>query len=195
MIPPRLATRLHARPPPRARRPHPPRRSHHTHTRAPPPSAHPPLSPLLLLPLPLLLTLHNTHAHPLDCSPTFQGVPVAATFLMHQALPRFDRQFPGLELSPVFDMARPEEYSYTERGGVFAVLGVVDEAVVVLPVFEKLPQVEEARLGAAGIRKMPVGRCELVGRCRLGCAKVELVGMRVLKGNGECVWEWRKKGS
>ncbi|KAI8909393.1 hypothetical protein DFJ77DRAFT_433484 [Powellomyces hirtus] len=145
----------------------------------------------LSLPIPLLLWFHQLQT-PIECSPTFQGVPVAATFLMHQALPRFDKKFPGLELSAVFDMARPEEYVYKEEGLFASVMP--STAIVEVPIFEKLSQVEEAKLGGAGIRKKPVGKVQLKGACSLGCAKVELTEMRVLKNNGDVVWEWKKKG-
>ncbi|KAJ3006127.1 hypothetical protein HKX48_000293 [Thoreauomyces humboldtii] len=137
----------------------------------------------------LLLLLSPTTTRPLDCSPTFQGVPVAATFLMHQALPRFDRKFPGLEISAVFDMARPLEFVYEESGGFV----MASEATVEVPVFERLDEVEEAKLGGAGIRKKAVGRVRIKGTCSLGCAKVEMTEMAVFKVNGDLVWEWKKK--
>ncbi|KAJ3157277.1 hypothetical protein HDU89_002689 [Geranomyces variabilis] len=147
---------------------------------------------ILAIPAPFLLWLATTTRRPVECSPTFQGVPVAATFLMHQALPRFHRKFPGLELSPVFDMARPEEFGYREEGLFASVMP--STAVVEVPIFEKLSEMEEAKLGGAGIRKSPVGKAVLKGKCSLGCAKVDLVEITVFKMNGDIVWEWKKKG-
>lgn len=34
----------------------------------------------------------------LEASPTFEGIPVAATLLIHQAQPHFLKAFPGLEV-------------------------------------------------------------------------------------------------
>ncbi|KAJ3055328.1 hypothetical protein HK097_010828 [Rhizophlyctis rosea] len=156
---------------------------------------HPPYSRLsrtltaITLPLSLIL-LHLTLKPPAECSPKFNGVPVAATFLMHQALSRFEAQFPGLEMSAVFDTSRPEEYSYHEEGLLASILPSV--AVAVVPVFEKLTEAEEAKLGGAGIRKKPVGKIEIRGSCSVGCAAVELKEMKVMKPNGDVVWEWKK---
>ncbi|TPX69351.1 hypothetical protein SpCBS45565_g02496 [Spizellomyces sp. 'palustris'] len=144
----------------------------------------------VVLPLPLLLISRDRS---LECSPTFNGVPVAATFLMHQALPRFEKKFPGLEISAVYDANRPEEFKYEETG-LFSSL-MPSQAIVEVPVFEKLSETEEAKLGVSGIRKKPVGRVQLKGTCSIGCAKVELTEMRVLKNNGQVVWEWKKKGA
>ncbi|KAJ1566468.1 hypothetical protein HK096_001349, partial [Nowakowskiella sp. JEL0078] len=135
----------------------------------------------------------------LDCSPTFNGVPVAATFLMHQAMPLFDTQFPGLEISPVFvkpsitsrnqksttwltDNETSEDieshFEYSEDGGAVTAALYPTSCETVVPVFERLAQVEEARLGAAGIRKRPVGLLKMRGKCKLGCAAVELVELK-----------------
>ncbi|KAJ3202127.1 hypothetical protein HDU67_000786 [Dinochytrium kinnereticum] len=123
---------------------------------------------------------------PLECSPTYHGVPVAATFLMHQALPVFDKTFPGLEMSPVFVMGHPE-YSYAETGLLSSVWAT--GATMELPIFERLSEEEEAKLGSSGIRKKPVGRLLLVGECEYGCAAVRLREMKVFKANGELLWE------
>ncbi|KAJ3036165.1 hypothetical protein HDV00_003021 [Rhizophlyctis rosea] len=109
---------------------------------------------------------------------------------MHQTLPYFEKQFPGLELSAVYDSNRPEEYSYEEEGLLAALFP--QAAVAVVPVFEKLSQEEEMKLGSSGIRKKPVGKVWMRGACSYGCATVELVEFRVLKLNGDVVWEWKK---
>ncbi|TPX74716.1 hypothetical protein CcCBS67573_g04027 [Chytriomyces confervae] len=146
-------------------------------------------------------------------SPAFQGTPVAATLLMHQAVKLFEKQFDGLlEMSPVFvlpeDMPAPESYSkgasgdydeeddptavhkqfsYSESGGFFG--GWASECAVKVPVFEKLDDQEEARLGNAGIRKRPVGSLIMKGKCSYGCAVVQLMYMQVQKLDGSVVWE------
>lgn len=38
-------------------------------------------------------------------------------------------------------------------------------------------------------RKSSVGRLELTGECEYGCAKVRMKRLRVLKINGDLVWE------
>ncbi|KAJ3021445.1 UNVERIFIED_CONTAM: hypothetical protein HDU68_009620 [Siphonaria sp. JEL0065] len=143
-------------------------------------------------------------------SPIFQGTPVAATLLMHQAVKIFDPQFNDLlEMSPVFvlpenvpdrgaysngnapddsdesDMVK--EFGYNETGGF---LGSWASGVEVkVPVFEKLTQTEESRLGNAGIRKKPVGALVMKGKCSYGCAVVQLMHLQVLKLDGTVVWE------
>ncbi|KAI9342615.1 hypothetical protein BDR26DRAFT_859256 [Obelidium mucronatum] len=148
-------------------------------------------------------------------SPLFQGTPVAATLLMHQAGKLFDRQFQDLlEMSPVFvlpenlpdrgaysngnaDLGPEEEevegkkmmqeFAYEETGGF---LGTWASGVEVkVPVFEKLSQTEESRLGNAGIRKKPVGALIMKGKCSYGCAVVQLMHMQVVKLDGSTVWE------
>ena len=55
----------------------------------------------------------------LQCTPTFNGVPVAAPFLMSRANPIFDKAFPGLELSGVFVIDHPE-FMFEETGRLLA---------------------------------------------------------------------------
>ncbi|KAJ3412968.1 hypothetical protein HDV05_008683 [Chytridiales sp. JEL 0842] len=161
------------------------------------------LTPTLLL----LLVLSPATKPPLECSPTYNGVPVAASFLMHQAHPHFEKQFPGLEMSAVFISRDPKfrplkrdgtqderkeeewerEYVYVEKGLSFWPTG----AHVEVPIFERLSEVEEARLGNAGIRKGSVGRLVLEGECGYGCASVKLKEMRVEKLDGTVVWSKR----
>lgn len=67
---------------------------------------------------------------------------------------------------------------------------------ITVPVYERLNDVEEARLGNAGIKKGVVGWLLLRGECRWGCAKVWLTGMKLMRGkisDGEIVWEWKKE--
>jgi hypothetical protein len=51
----------------------------------------------------------------LKCTPTFNGVPVAAPFIMNKAYPIFDKAFPGLEMSGVF-VNDHKEFSFEETG-------------------------------------------------------------------------------
>jgi hypothetical protein len=49
---------------------------------------------------------------------------------------------------------------------------------------------EEKRLGQNGIKKNPVGYAHLTGKCEYNCARVRLLGIKVVKLNGDLVWEW-----
>jgi hypothetical protein len=105
---------------------------------------------------------------------------------MHQALKHFDKQFPGLEMSAVFVVGTNDpDYVYYEKG----LSAWPTSAYVELPIFEKLSDAEEARLGNAGIRKKPVGKLVLEGNCSYGCASVKLTYMKVVKLDGKVVWE------
>ncbi|KAJ3293562.1 hypothetical protein HDU76_007029 [Blyttiomyces sp. JEL0837] len=145
---------------------------------------------------------------------------------MHQALPYFDAQFPGLEMSAVFvmdptsnahakakikskegttsggdqqveteieiDKVTGQHYVYIENGLVPSVWPT--SVHIEVPIFERLSATEEAKLGAAGIRKSAVGKLVLEGKCKYGCAMVELGYMRVEKVDGEVVWEKKIRG-
>ncbi|TPX32518.1 hypothetical protein SmJEL517_g04346 [Synchytrium microbalum] len=124
----------------------------------------------------------------IECSPSFNGVPVAATFLMRQAEPIFNKHFPGLELSPVFVMDGIN-FGYTEQ----SILGWASTATVEVPVYERLSQTEEVRLGTSGLRKGAVGKAYITGGCSYGCAKVVMSEIKVVKMNGEVVWHWTRK--
>ncbi|KAI9105000.1 hypothetical protein DFS34DRAFT_576053 [Phlyctochytrium arcticum] len=152
---------------------------------------HPSLSPTWKLLLAIFpISLATLSYKQLECSPTYHGSPVAATFLMHQAFLRLEKKFPGLEISAVFDMTRPDQYTFKETGLFASVMPSGCEVEV--PLFEKLSQTEEARMGAAGIKKTPVGKVWMRGECSLGCAKVDLLELIVKKNNGEVVWHWKK---
>ncbi|KAI8814173.1 hypothetical protein BJ742DRAFT_652758, partial [Cladochytrium replicatum] len=118
----------------------------------------------------------------IECSPTFGGVPVAAPFLLHQAVPYVTKQFPGLELPAVFVPNRGDEYTERVQWGI---TGMTRMCEVVVDVFEKLDEKEEAKLGASGLAKKPVGKCRMVGHCRFGCAEVHLVECSIEKLTGE----------
>ncbi|KAJ3065644.1 hypothetical protein HDU98_010969 [Podochytrium sp. JEL0797] len=143
-------------------------------------------------------------------SPIFQGTPVAATLLMHQAVKLFDAQFSSLlEMSAIFVLPEDvpdrgaysngmadeedeeslmrEEFAYKESGGFFG--SWASGVEVTVPVFEKLSETEESRLGNAGIRKKPVGSLVMQGKCSYGCAVVQLMHMQVKKLDGNVVWE------
>ncbi|KAJ3103020.1 hypothetical protein HDU97_010458 [Phlyctochytrium planicorne] len=110
----------------------------------------------------------------------------AATFLMNQAIGVFEKQFPGLEMSPIFIHGHPE-FVYKETGMLPSLWPT--GAIVEVPIFEKLSDAEEARLGGAGIRKRPVGKLVLMGECQYGCAAVKLLEMKVYKADGTLFWE------
>ncbi|KAL3896476.1 MAG: hypothetical protein SGCHY_004046, partial [Lobulomycetales sp.] len=95
-----------------------------------------------------------------------------------------------LEVSGVF-VNDDKEFSYEETGWLKDIL-YASGCRVSCPVYEKLSQVEEARLGNAGIRKESVGQLDLVGRCLYGCASVELEEMTLRKPDGVVVWQWRR---
>lgn len=81
------------------------------------------------------------------------------------------------------------EFSFEETG-VLKTLLFPSGCRVTCPVFERLQQKEEERLGNAGIRKSPVGQLELVGECKWGCAQVVLKGMILRRNDGTEVWTW-----
>jgi hypothetical protein len=138
-----------------------------------------------------LVLQHKT----IHCSPTFQGVPVAGTFLIHQSIPYFDKKFPGLEIAGAFV---PDEigHSYKES----KVLGLYATAcTVTIPVYQKLSKQEEERLGKAMLKKIPVGHLVLEGDCKVGCAAATLTTIKLYKLDADqnpdlesLVWEWNR---
>ena len=147
--------------------------------------------------IPILSLFYTSYKSRLLASPTFGGIPVGATFLMHQGLPIFQKEFPGLEMSAVDDS---DECFYSEKRSIgnhkdgpldFFLLKLIGpkEAIVQIPIYERYSQQEEERLGNAGIKKASVGKLTLKGSCDLGCAKVLLKEMILYKGNGQdIVW-------
>lgn len=183
-----------------------------------------------------------------ECSPTFNGVPVAATILLYQAQSIFGKEFPGLEIAAVFEV-RPQkrygfftrddveretgekiksarelpgvvpvdedsskksyleedanvkkytedhfdEYNYREYGGYFPFERMFPgNCEVIVPIFEKLSELEEARLGEAGLAKPIVARMRIRGECSAGCAKVRMQSLELYKLDGEVVWTWNR---
>jgi len=136
----------------------------------------------------LLFTLFSFQQ--IECSPTFNGVPIATSFLCQQAYPIFNSEFPGLELSPVF-VSEHKDFSYEEGGWLSPLFPSWAEAR--LPVYPVLPPEEEAKLGMAGLKKRPVGYVYIKGDCKYGCAMVSLSSIRLEKINGDVVWEWHRE--
>ncbi|KAH6573747.1 hypothetical protein BASA50_005133 [Batrachochytrium salamandrivorans] len=143
------------------------------------------------------LALFTPDSHQIECSPLFQGVPVAATFLIHQAIPVVTEALPGLEVSAVFS---PElgGHMYEETGGILGVYRT--GAVVELPMFERTTPEEAQRLGVAGIFKEAVGVLRATGECKYGCATVRLLTLTLyaLNEDGQLdrenpVWTWAAK--
>ncbi|KAJ3386515.1 hypothetical protein HDU92_002425 [Lobulomyces angularis] len=124
-----------------------------------------------------------------DIEINFNGVPVSAPFLMNQASKIFDKEYPGLEISPVFVINEPN-FLYEELG-VFKYY-FPSGCIVKVPVYEKLTQVEEERLGTNGIKKKPVGILVLLGDCEVGCAKVTLKEIRLENFKEQVIWRWNK---
>jgi hypothetical protein len=91
-------------------------------------------------------------------------------------------------MSAIFVSDSPDhpEYVYREGGVLKSIWPTSVE--VEIPIFERLTDAEEARLGNAGIRKKPVGKLVMHGECQYGCAMVTLKDLKVLKTNGEEVW-------
>ena len=79
------------------------------------------------------------------------------------------------------------DYTYEEHGIPY----FPSSCTLKVPVFERLDEEEEKKLGANGLRKEKVGFLEVEGGCEVGCARVRISKMRVLKVDGEVVWEWR----
>jgi hypothetical protein len=122
-------------------------------------------------------------------SPTFQGIPVAGTLLIHQSIPYFQRQFPKLEISGVF--APGEEYhTYTETGQTFGIYPT--GCTVTLPIFEMLSIEEEERMGKALLKKQVVGVVVIEGECKAGCATASVKSIKVYKMNTSLVPEYEK---
>jgi hypothetical protein len=132
----------------------------------------------------------------LECSPTFQGVPVAGTFLIHQSIPYFDKKFPGLEIAGAF-VPGETLHSYVEQ----KVMGLyATSCKVTIPVYEKLSKQEEERLGKAMLKKPAVGLLVLEGDCKVGCATVQLTSIRLYKLDQDKnpvmehpIWEWNTR--
>jgi hypothetical protein len=114
---------------------------------------------------------------------------------MHQAYDIFEKAFPLLEMSAVYSI-EGDDFGYEESPAdpnalssqLFSKVFGPSQAQVKLPVYEKLSQAEEERLGTAGIRKSPVGHLILRGECKVGCAQVRLVYIELRKMNGDVVW-------
>lgn len=123
----------------------------------------------------------------LDASPTFQGVPVASTLLIHQAQAIFASEYPGLEMSVVF---RPgtSGHKWAESPMFYPT-----SHTVTIPIYEKLAQVEEDALGVNGIAKIPVGYLVLLGECSYGCATVQLRKMTLFSSSDELIREFEFK--
>ncbi|RKO99411.1 hypothetical protein CXG81DRAFT_7177, partial [Caulochytrium protostelioides] len=118
----------------------------------------------------------------IEASPTFNGVPVAASFLMFQALPPLDERFPGLQLAPVFDPKDPE-FAFEELGWLAPFYP--SSAKVTAPMYEKLSEAEESKLGGSNIKKQSVGKMVAYGTCKMGCASVQLLRVQIFKLNGD----------
>ena len=130
-------------------------------------------------------------------SPTFEGIPVAATILIHQAYPHFAKAFPGLELSPAFSPGKEKGHFYEEKGGLFGIYPT--SCKIGIPIFERLSQLEESRIGQALLMKPVVAYLILIGDCTVGCAAANLSEMVLLKVDEEknprfdsSVWEWKR---
>ena len=119
-----------------------------------------------------------------ECSPTFQGLPVGATFLLHQGNIIFEQEYPGLCVSPYFKPTLPG-HEYRENGYFYPT-----EAEMMIPVYEKVSNEEEERLGSLGLSTAQVGYLKLKGKCKIGCASVTLVQMELLSLDHELIWKW-----
>lgn len=103
---------------------------------------------------------------------------------MSQAYAPFSAKYPGLELSGVY-VINDKDYSYKEQGWPLA-----SSCSVIVPVYEKLSDIEEQRLGNAGIKKDVVARMHIQGECKYGCASVLLKKIQLCKLDGSVVWSW-----
>jgi hypothetical protein len=129
-------------------------------------------------------------------SPTFQGIPVAGTLLIHQSIPYFQAQFPKLEVCGVF--APSEEFhEYIETGHTFGVYPT--GCRISIPIYEKLSIEEEERLGKALLKKPVVGVMVIEGECKVGCATATIKSINVYRLNSlkkpdyeKPIWSWIK---
>jgi hypothetical protein len=131
------------------------------------------------------------------CSPTFEGVPVSATLLIHQSIPYFEKKFPGLEVSGVYSPGEPG-HTYVESGKILGLYPT--KCTVTIPIYEKLSKEEEERLGKAMIKKDAVAHLILHGECKVGCATATLSSIRIYKLDANqntdlsaLVWSWNKE--
>lgn len=131
----------------------------------------------------------------IKASPTFEGVPVSATLLIHQASPLFYQEFPGLTLAPSFAPKKQLNHTYEETGGILGIYPTGCELGI--PVYEKLTEIEETRLGKALLAKPSVAHLVIKGSCKVGCATAFLTEMKLFKVDSEKgilyespVWNW-----
>ena len=149
--------------------------------------------------LPTIFTLgvgHQLFNAKIHQSPTFQGIPVAGTLLLDQANSIFKDNFPGLELSGVFNPGQTG-HSYSESGTILS--WYPQSCQVEIPVYQVLSKKEEETLGKALVKKPIVGILRLEGDCKVGCAKVTLKKLTLFKVNlskepdySAVVWTWTK---
>ncbi|KAL2917715.1 hypothetical protein HK105_202588 [Polyrhizophydium stewartii] len=105
--------------------------------------------------------------------------------------------FPGLEISAVFAPGLGG-HVYLETGGIMGFYPT--QAVVEIPMFERMSREEEERLGSAGISKQAVGILRATGECKYGCATVRLTDLALypLDQDGTLdrerpVWTWTSR--
>ena len=143
-----------------------------------------------LLPLTCAIFTHKI----VEASPTFEGIPVGATLLIFQSLPVFEAKFKDkLVVSPSFSPGKLN-HNYFEKGFL-----IPNACVVEIPVYEKLEEEEEKRLGKLLIEKLIVGHLVVEGVCKLGCASVTMRSVKLFKVDanqkptGEPIWEYHAK--
>lgn len=78
-------------------------------------------------------------------------------------------------------------YRYSEEGLMWP-----NACTVTIPVYKKLEQVEDARMGVNGIKKKEVGYLEMRGECKFGCAASTLVSLKLVAIGAEesVIWTW-----
>lgn len=91
-----------------------------------------------------------------------------------------------------------EGHTYQESGGFAGVYPT--KCQVGIPIFERLSQLEEARIGQALLLKPAVAHLVLKGDCKVGCATASLSEMELFKVDQEkkpiwekSVWKWTKQ--
>jgi hypothetical protein len=127
----------------------------------------------------LIYNLYNRKSNIIACSPTFEGIPVSATLIIFQAVSHFQKHYPGLEISASFSPGKAAEHFYKEEGGFLGLFPT--RCVVGIPVFEKLDELEESRLGQALLMKPIVGHLVLEGKCKMGCASATLSSLSLYR--------------
>jgi hypothetical protein len=106
--------------------------------------------------IPLTFSLGISLFPSVSSTPKFNNTPFPVTVLPLQSHPVLRTYFAQLQLAPVY-VPEADFNSYRQNGMMWPT-----ECTVTMPVYRKISEAQEMRLGANGIQKMPVGYLEMV---------------------------------